>query len=76
MRSFWGHDFDIITLSNKIQSHNTVPAAPYQMRLFNDLNLKFIKPFEVTAKCDGSPYNNSNKTDLKPFGILLESQSL
>ena len=58
----------------KFKSHYTVFLVQYPIRLVDDLNLKFIKPFEVTTECDKSLYNRSNKTDLKPNEILLESQ--
>ena len=38
----------------------------YQIRVFDDLNLAFIKPFEVTNEFDRSLNNKSNKTDSKP----------
>ena len=60
----------------KFKSHNSVPAVKYPIRLFDDLNWKFIEPFEVTTECDRLLGNRSNKTVLKPYGILLESQLL
>ena len=39
----------------------------YQIGLFNDINLKFIKPFEATTECDGSLIKRSNKTDMKSY---------
>ena len=52
--------------------------VPYPIRLFDDLNLKFIEPFEVfepfepTTKRDRSLNDSSNKTDIEsPFQTLL-----
>ena len=48
----------------------------YPIRLFDDLNFKVIKPFEVTTECDGSLYNRSDKTDLNPYKFILETSLL
>ena len=37
----------------------------YPIKLFDDLNLKLSKPFEVTTDCDRSLNSRSNKIDLK-----------
>ena len=41
----------------------TVLVVQYQIRVFDDLNLASIKPFEVTNEFDRSLSNKSNKTD-------------
>ena len=46
------------------------------MRLFDDLDLKFTTPFEVTTECDKSLYNRSNKIGLKPYEFLFETPLL
>ena len=43
--------------------YHTVSVMQYQIRVFDDLNLAFIKPFEVTNEFDRSLNNKSNKTD-------------
>ena len=47
----------------KSGSGTTVSVVQYQIRVFDDLNLAFIKPFEVTNEFDRSVNNKSNKTD-------------
>ena len=55
-----------MTLS--LKCHYTVYLVPYPIRLFDDLNLKFIKPFEVNTERDRSLNDSSNKTDIEsPF---------
>ena len=48
-------------------SHNTLLVVQYPIRPFDDTNLKFIKPFEVTTECDGLLIKRSNKTDMKSY---------
>ena len=60
----------------KLKCHNTVFVVQFPIRLFDNLNLKFIKPFEVTTECDQSLNNESNKSDFKPNEFLLENQLL
>ena len=60
----------------KLKCHNTVFVVQFPIRLFDNLNLKFIKPFEVSTKCDQSLNNESNKSDFKPNEFLLENQLL
>ena len=51
----------------------TVLVVQYQIRVFDDLNLAFSKPFEVTNEFDRSLNNRSNKTDLNHFFPALHS---
>ena len=41
----------------------TVSVVQFEMRVLDDLNFAFIKPFQVTNEFDRSLYNKSNKTD-------------
>ena len=56
-----------MTLSYEIMKNSTVSLLQYPIRVFNHLNLTFIKPVEVTTEFYGSLNNRSNKTDLKPY---------
>ena len=56
--------------------HNKVLLVQYPIRLFDDLNLNFIKPFEVTTERDRSLNNRFDKTDFKPNEFLLETPLL
>ena len=42
--------------------YHTVSVMQYQIRVFDDLKLKFIKPFVASTEYDGSLNNKSDKT--------------
>ena len=47
--------------------YHTLSVMQYQIRVFDDLKLKFIKPFVATTEFDGSLDHQSDQTDLKPL---------
>ena len=50
---------------NLLILYHTVSVMQIQIRVFDDLKLKYIKPFVATTEFDGSLNNESDKTDLK-----------